>query len=213
MSGKLIFLFGIDGSGKSTILKMLEDSGLNNTIYTSCLRNAIFEEELYQAESKLHFSREDFFSHEFKHVLHIGSVIYNMFNIVLPLLDSGKNVILDRYAICIKLFTELFLEPSCNCLSKSLDCLPVPDLGIYFDVDIDIAIQRIQERDDKTGVLRHYSESKESLIMKKKGYENTIPNEKYTILKVDANQNIDKVYSSVIKILNDVCVPYNITHQ
>ena len=142
MSGKLIFLFGIDGSGKSTILKMLEDSGLNNTIYTSCLRNAIFEEELYQAESKLHFSREDFFSHEFKHVLHIGSVIYNMFNIVLPLLDSGKNVILDRYAICIKLFTELFLEPSCNCLSKSLDCLPVPDLGIYFDVDIDIAIQR-----------------------------------------------------------------------
>ena len=39
MSGKLIFLFGIDGSGKSTILKMLEDSGLNNTIYTSCLRN------------------------------------------------------------------------------------------------------------------------------------------------------------------------------
>lgn len=69
------------------------ESGLDNTIYTSCLKNAIFEEELYKAENKLHFSRADFFSHEFKHVLHIGSVIYNMYNIVLPLLNSGKNVI------------------------------------------------------------------------------------------------------------------------
>ena len=43
MRGKLVILFGIDGSGKSTILKMLEDSGLNNTIYTSSLKNAIFE--------------------------------------------------------------------------------------------------------------------------------------------------------------------------
>ena len=116
MRGKLVILFGIDGSGKSTILKMLEDSGLNNTIYTSCLKNAIFEEELYRAEKMLRFTRAEFFSHEFKHVLHIGSVIYNMYNIVLPLLNIGKNVILDRYAICIKLFTELFLDPSCNCL-------------------------------------------------------------------------------------------------
>jgi dTMP kinase len=213
MRGKLIFLFGIDGSGKSTILKMLENSGLNNTIYTSCLTNAIFEEELYRAENKLHFSRGDYFSHEFKHLLHIGSVIYNMSNIILPLLNSGKNVILDRYIICIKLFTNLFLESSYNCLSKALDCLPAPDIGIYFDVDIDIANQRIQERSNRTGILRHYSESKESLLMKKRGYETMIPYEKYSILKVDANQNVDKVYSSVLKLLNRVCIPYNVVCQ
>lgn len=213
MRGKLIFLFGIDGSGKSTILKMLEDSGLDNTVYTSCLKNAIFEEELYQAERKLHFSRADFFSHEFKHVLHIGSVIYNMYNIVLPLLNTGKNVILDRYAICIKLFTELFLDPSCGCLSKTLECLPVPDLGVYFDVDIDIASQRILERSNKTGILPHYSESKESLMLKKAKYETMIPDEKYTILRIDANQNIDKVYSSVFKILSGICVPHNTNGQ
>lgn len=213
MKGKLIFLFGIDGSGKSTILKMLEGSKLYNTVYTSCLTNAIFEEELYQAERKLQFSREDFFSHEFKHVLHIGSVIYNMFNIIVPFLDNGKTVILDRYVICIKLFTELFLASSCNCLSKALECLPTPDLGIYLDVDIDTAIQRIQERSNKTGIPPHYSESMKSLTMKKEGYETMIPNEKYTILRVDANQEIDKVYSSVFRILNEVCVSYNVTNQ
>ena len=124
MRGKLIFLFGIDGSGKSTILERLENSGLTNTVYISCLKNAVFEDELYQAEDRLHFSRKDIFSHEFKHVLHIGSVIYNMFDTVLPILDTGKNVVLDRYVICIKLFAALFLRPSYNCLYRALDCLP-----------------------------------------------------------------------------------------
>lgn len=209
MRGKLIFLFGIDGCGKSTILKMLEDSSLDNTVCTSCLTNAVFEQELYQAERKLHFFRGDYFSREFKHILHIGSVIYKMFDIILPILNNGTNVILDRYVICIKLFADLFLEPSYNCLSKALECLPSPDLGIYFDVDIDIAIQRILERSKRTGIKPHYSENKESLIMKKEGYETMIPNEKYTIFKIDANQNVDNVYSSVLKILNPVCNPYN----
>ncbi|MBD5117575.1 MAG: deoxynucleoside kinase [Clostridiales bacterium] len=212
MRGKLIFLFGIDGSGKSTILKMLENSGLDNTVYTSCLTNAVFEEELYRAERKLHFSRGNLFSREFKHMLHIGSVIYKMFDMVWPLLDSGTNVILDRYVICIKLFTDIFLEPSYSCLSRALDCMPIPDLGIYFDVDVDIAIQRIAERNRRTGTLPHYSESMESLIKKKAGYEVMIPNEKYSILRIDANQDVDEVYSSTLRILNEICVPHNVAN-
>lgn len=211
MRGKLIFLFGIDGSGKSTILKMLENSGLNNAVYMSCLTNAVFEEELYQAERKLHFSRGDIFSHEFKHLLHIGSVIYKMFDVILPLLESGRNVILDRYVICIKLFTDLFLDHSYHCLSRALDCMPIPDLGIYFDVDI--AIQRITERSKKTGIPPHYSESMESLIKKKAGYVDIIPNERYSILRIDANQNINEVYSSVVRILNEICVPDSAVDQ
>lgn len=209
MKGKLIILFGIDGSGKSTILKMLENSRLDNTVYTSCLTTAIFEEELYQAEKKLHFYRGDIFSHEFKHMLHIGSVIYKMFNMICPILNSGKNVILDRYVICIRLFADLFLDCSYSCISKALDCLPVPDLGIYFDVDIDTAMHRIQERSCRTGIIPHYSESKESLIMKKTGYETLIPNEKYTIFRIDANQDINTVYTSVFKILNEECSSYD----
>ena len=104
MKGKLIFLFGIDGSGKSTILQMLKDSKLDNIICTSCLTSAIFEEELYEAERKLHFSRKDIFSKEFKHVLHIGSVIYKMYNEILPFLNDGHNIILDRYVICKNVF-------------------------------------------------------------------------------------------------------------
>lgn len=49
MRGKLICLFGIDGSGKSSLLEILNKSKLENTICTSCIKNAVFEEELYQA--------------------------------------------------------------------------------------------------------------------------------------------------------------------
>jgi len=204
MRGKLIFLFGIDGSGKSTMLEMLKNSKLKNTIYTSCMKNAIFEEELYKAEAILHFSRSEVFSHEFKHVLHIGSVIYNMYDKIIPVLNNGKNVILDRYTICIKQFTDLFLKPSYNCLSKALDCLPTPDLGIYLDVEIETAVKRIEQRSIKTGIPPHYSESKKALIMKQTTYETQIPNEAYPIVKIDANKCIDEVYLSILNILNEV---------
>lgn len=202
LRGKLIVLFGIDGSGKSTILEMLKNSNLKNTVYTSCLKNALFEEELYKAEKELHFSHNDIFSREFKHLLHIGSVIYNMFDKILPLLNSGKNVILDRYTICVKLFTDLFLGSSFGCLSNALECLPNPDFGIYFDVDVDTAFQRIERRNEITGTSSHYSESKESLLRKKAGYEAMIPNEPYRIKRLNTNQEIDKVYSSILEILN-----------
>lgn len=202
MRGKLIVLFGIDGSGKSTILEMLKNSNLNDTVCTSCLKNTIFEEELYKAEKTLYFSRKDVFSREFKHVLHIGSVIYNVYNKILPLLNEGKNVILDRYTICIKLFTELFLDSSNACLSNALECLPIPDMGIYFDINVDRAFQRVQERNEKTGMSPHYSESKESLMLKKVGYEAKIPKESYPIFRIDANQTVDKVYCSVYSIVH-----------
>ena len=204
MQGKLICLYGIDGSGKSTILEMLNNSKLKNTVCTSCLKKAIFEEELYQAEKNLHFHRQDVFSHEFKHVLHIGSVIYRMYNEILPFLDAGKNVILDRYIICIKVFTELFLRPSYNCLSKALECLPNPDMGIYLNVDIDTAFARIQQRSLKTGVPPHYSESKQALILKQTKYEEIIPSESYPVIKVNANQDINMVYSTVLKLLEQL---------
>ena len=204
MRGKLICLFGIDGSGKSSLLEILNKSKLENTICTSCIKNAVFEEELYQAEKTLQFHRNDIFSHEFKHVLHIGSVIFRMYNEILPILDTGKNVILDRYVLCIKLFTELFLQPSCNCLSKALECLPNPDIGIYLNVDVDIAIARIQQRSRKTGITPHYSESRQALILKQAKYEDIIPSEPYPIIEINANDDINIVYSTVLKILEQL---------
>lgn len=47
--------------------------------------------------------------------------------------------------------------------------------------------------------------------MKKNEYETVIPSENYPIVRVDANQSIDKVYSSVIKILNEAGIYHNIT--
>jgi len=206
MKGKLIFLFGIDGSGKSTILKMLEKKDIRDVIFTSCMTNAVFEEELFEAEDKLSFSRKDYFTHEFKYVLHVNSIIYKMFNVILPILNNGKNVVLDRYIPCAKLYGDLFLEPTYRCVSRALECLPPPDLGIYFDVEIKVALRRLDARSKVTGKLPHFSESEKSLRMKKAGYEAVLIDEKYPIIKIDANQEIDSVYAAVLSALNEKCL-------
>jgi dTMP kinase len=203
MKGKLLFISGIDGSGKTTILEMLKKCEMQDVEFTSCLTTAVFEEELYQAEDKLKFSRKDYFTHEFKYVLHVNSIIYKMFNTILPILNSGKNVVLDRYIICVKLYADLFIKPSYRCISKALDCLPSPDLGIYFDVDIKKASHRLEMRSKITGVPLHFSESEESLIKKKAKYELLLPNEKYVVERIDANSKIKDVYLSVMNILHD----------
>lgn len=205
MRGKLIILFGIDGSGKTTILDMLKKVPIDNTLYTSCLKNAIFEEELYNAEKKYHFSRKEAFSREYKHALHICSVIYRMYNTIIPILDSGKNVILDRYVICINVFTDVFLDTSYQCLSRAMDCMPVPDLGIYFDTDIQIASARIEERNKNAGIQPHYSESTESLLKKKARYEELIQSENYRITKVNANKEVSSVFKDVFELICQEC--------
>ena len=49
-----------------------------------------------------------------------------------------------------------------------------------------------------------FSLFQESLIRKKSGYEDMIPNETYPILKIDANQSINKVYASIAGTLKEV---------
>ena len=90
--------------------------------------------------------------------------------------------------------------------------MPTPDIGIYFDVNIENAIHRIEKRCNRTGTLPHYSESRESLIRKKRGYEVMMSNENYPILKIDANQSINKVYASIAGTLKETC-PYIYSDQ
>lgn len=201
MNGKLIVLFGIDGSGKTTINNMLANCNLNNTVCTSCMINPVFENELYIAENELHFRKEDYFSREFKHLLHIGSVVFDMFNRIIPIQKNGSNVILDRYDMCIKQYAELFLDTPYHCISNILECLPTPNLGVYFDSDVHIAFERVKKRSMETGLPIHYSESLESLILKKSGYEEMMKGLSYKVVRIDANQEVDQVLLSVLNKL------------
>ncbi len=119
MRGKLICLFGIDGSGKSSLLEILNKSKLENTICTSCIKMLSLKKNYIKRKKLFNFIEMIFFLMNLSMYFILVALFFRMYNEILPILDTGKNVILDRYVLCIKLFTELFLQPSCNCLSKS----------------------------------------------------------------------------------------------
>ena len=110
-------------------------------------------------------------------------MINNVFNDVIPELENGNIIILDRYKLCNKVYSNLEISDLGH-MDRMLEILPNPDLGIYLDVDIDVALSRINNRNNRE--LAPY-EKKEGLIALKERYEKLIQQENYNIIKVDAN--------------------------
>ena len=203
--GKLIAIIGIDGSGKSTIVSKLADTNIvENTIAISDGDNPVLLHEMYSACKKLGISRGEYFSDEFRHYLYMGSCILRTYNDIVPLLEKGTNVVLDRYSVCLKIFTKLYTKSTYHCLANILNCLPTPDLGIYLDIDVDESLKRIEKRGSPQKFSLH--ENKEDLISKKNEYENLIPLESYKVVKIDANRSAEDVFSDVLSEINNVII-------
>ena len=84
-----------------------------------------------------------------------------------------------------------------------LDILPKPDLGIYLDIDIDVALQRIAQR---SGKERAPYEKREGLVQIKDVYEELISKEDYPIVRINADLSEKKVtkeaLDNIIKLIN-----------
>jgi len=200
MAGKLIILFGIDGSGKSSIIKKLKDDSKNNElIFARAITEPLFSKEINLLCEKLSISRKDYITEGLRCTLWTNNLVWNVLNNIVPLLNEGNDVILDRYIICNQVFLETYTDHIYHCMVKTLDCLPIPSLGIFLDVDVDKAISRIANR----SYLEQH-ENRQTLIYFREKYLSIIPDEKYKIDIIDANQDINKVYSDVLLSLRKV---------
>lgn len=63
----------------------------------------------------------------------------------MPELENGNTVILDKYTLCNKVYSNL-RNMGLEHMDRMLDILPKPDLGIYLDVNVDTALKRISEK-------------------------------------------------------------------
>lgn len=88
-------------------------------------------------------------------------------------------------------------------MDKILEVLPKPDLGIYLDVDIDVALRRINKR---TGKERAPYEKKEGLIDLERKYKRLMPQEGYPMEVINANLSEKEVIRSaldaIIRVIN-----------
>jgi dTMP kinase len=203
LSGKFITFEGIDGSGKSTQLRMLagdlRQRGVD--VITTCqpggtplgrrLREAFLEtEETVAPLAELLLFAADRAQHvEF---------------LIKPALAEGRIVISDRYADATyayqgagRGFSEKMVNQVIDIATEGLK----PDLTIFFDITVETALRRMSARGEKAN--RMDLETAEFYERVRAAYLGIAEREKTRFLVIDANGAMEKIHANVVEIITE----------
>ncbi len=206
MRGKFITFEGIDGSGKSTQLRMIASElrlrGLDvlttmepgGTPLGRRLREAFLEtEETVAPLAELLLFAAD----RAQHVNHL----------IKPSLETGRIVISDRYADATFAYQGAgrgFSEELVNEVIRIATDGLKPDLTVFFDISVDTAISRTKSRSDKETVKnRMDAETIEFYERVRNAYLKLAETEKDRFRIVDANGSIGEIKARVLEIVTD----------
>ena len=201
MSGKFITFEGIDGSGKSTQLRMLagdlRQRGVD--VITTCqpggtplgrrLREAFLEtEETVAPLAELLLFAADRAQHvEF---------------LIKPALAEGRIVISDRYADATyayqgagRGFPEKMVNQVIAIATEGLK----PDLTIFFDISVETALRRMSARGEKAN--RMDLETADFYERVRNAYLSIAAREKDRFLVIDANGAMEQIHANVVEIV------------
>ncbi len=206
MRGKFITFEGIDGSGKSTQLRMLASElrlrGLNvlttmepgGTPLGRRLREAFLEtEENVAPLAELLLFAAD-------RAQHVNLLIK-------PTLEQGRIVISDRYADATFAYQGAgrgFAEETVNAVIKLATDGLKPDLTLFFDISVDKAISRTGSRSNSETIKnRMDAENIEFYERVRDAYLKLAAAEKERFRIVDANGSISEIKAKVLEIVTE----------
>ena len=202
IKGNLIVFSGIDGSGKSTICRMLYEhyKDIIPCAVVSAFQKRLFTEELRNLFDKYNILEEYRHSNHIGNLAWLGDLCNTTLTIIKPLLERGVTVFVDRYILCAKVYCVATTTKPIDYLFPIYDCLPKPDKCIYMCTEPSIAFDRIIKRNKKTS----YYENEKSLALIKETYEKYIKNENYSIYKVNASQSLEMSYNEIVGVLDEL---------
>lgn len=204
MRGKFISFEGIDGSGKSTQLRLiagdLRVQGFDvlttmepgGTPLGRRLREAFLEtEENVAPLAELLLFAAD-------RAQHVNFLVK-------PALEQGKIVISDRFADATFAYQGAgrgFDEKTVNQVIRLATDGLKPDLTLFFDIPIEKAILRTNSRPDKETIKnRMDKETSEFYTRVREAYLRIAPKEPKRFRIIDANGSINEVHGKVLEIV------------
>ena len=198
MNGLLIVIMGIDGAGKTTLIQNIKKCSINisGLKSMSIFDESIFTKELEETADKQGKTRREMFSPRLRSIIWRNDLINNTLTKVVPELEKGHIVILDRYCLCNKVYSNLEKEGLSH-MDKILDILPKPDLGIFLDVNESVAVERIKKRGKEIAPYETIQKLKELRTR----YLQKLPEEQYPIFSINANLSEKEVTEQTIKCI------------
>lgn len=205
--GKLICVVGADGVGKTSVInqinKKLQDNNINTKVtrepggvpVSEKIREIILENDIDSLTECYLFA---------------SARRENVINNLIPALNEGKIVLMDRYYHCSLVYQGIVEGVGLDrvlAINEPIikDCKP--DLTIILDLDSKKAIERMKIGQDRT--TNRFDEKDEDYHNKvRRGYlhlQNIIKN----TFVVNADQDLDKVVNDCLKIIND---NFNLIH-
>ena len=142
MKGKFIVFEGIDCTGKTTQIKMLKDSGVlgDNTIFVSSLP----EDDSVAGQLRvMGLDSTNPVAPTTRSLLFLSAISYQIDKVILPALESGVNVVCDRYVYSNLAYQDVgFNEVIADKLLSQCN----PDAVIYLTIDTDVYLDRLSNR-------------------------------------------------------------------
>jgi dTMP kinase len=206
LRGKFITFEGIDGSGKSTQLRMLASelrfSGLNvlptmepgGTPLGRRLRAAFLEtEENVAPLAELLLFAAD-------RAQHVNFLVK-------PALEEGKIVISDRYADATVAYQGAGRGFSANTISQIIEFATgglKPDLTLFFDLPIEQALLRTDSRNETGERKNRMDKENAGFYERVRGaYLKIAEDEPHRFRVVDASGSTDEIKTMVLKIVSE----------
>ncbi len=196
MRGKLITLEGIDGSGKSTVVKRLQENPeirVLDPVFTreptrGTLTGTAVEQAILSDTDQL----AELFLFTADHAEHLAKLVN-------PALENGNTVISDRYSDSRYAYQGMTLK---NRIREPMEWVRglhrgwtvVPDLTFLFNIDPDTAVERCGKRGEQTKF-----EKIEFLRGVQENFFRLAAEEPERFLVIDASRHPDVVEKDVVE--------------
>jgi len=207
LRGKFITFEGIDGSGKSTQLRMLASElrvrGFD--VLTTCEPGGT---PLGRRLREVFLETEETVAPLAELLLFAADRAQHVNFLVKPALENGKIVISDRYSDATAAYQGAgrgFDEQSINQVIRLATGGLKPDLTLFFDISVNEAISRTNSRSDGGGEQKNRmdSETVEFYERVREAYLQIAENEPERFCVVDASGAIDEIKTKVLELVTE----------
>ncbi|MGX4644759.1 dTMP kinase [Holzapfeliella sp. JNUCC 80] len=204
MTGRFITLEGPDGSGKSTALKQLiklfNQQTQDNLVLTREPGGSTIAEAIREIILNPDYSEMD---DRTEALLYAASRRQHLVETVLPALEADKTVISDRYLDSSLAYQGggrgLGIEDVAEMNQFATENV-MPDLTLYFDVNPQIGLSRIDQNREKDRLEQEKESFHQRVYETYQELYHRYPNR---IVKIDANQPKESVVDDTIKAMKD----------